>query len=93
MLTGFNTNVPYKGKTYHVQSEDTGGFKATVATLLYFKGSILARKSFNYSEVLDKDGWQGKVAGMMKKQHIAMIKELLAGVHVKAGGPEGAPAG
>ena len=90
MLTGFNTNVPYKGKTYHVQSEDSGEPKATVTTLLYLKGSLLARKSFNYSDVLDKDGWQGKVAGMMKKQHITMIKELVAGMHVKAGGPEGA---
>lgn len=93
MLTGFNTNVPYKDKTYHVQTEDTGEPKATVTTLLYFKGSILARKSFNYSDVLDKEGWQGKVAGMMKKQHITMIKELVAGMHSKAGGPEGASAG
>ncbi len=93
MLTGFNTNVPYKGKTYHVQSEDTGESSATVTTLLYFKGVILSRKSFNYSEMLDKDGWQVKVGGMMKKQHITMIKELVSGMHVKAEGPEGAPAG
>ncbi len=81
MLTGFNTNVPYKGRTYHVQTEDTGRDKATVVTLLYFQGTIVSRKSFTYAEMLAGEGWRPQVAGMMKKQHIAMIKELLAGMH------------
>ncbi len=81
MLTGFNTNVPYKGKTYHVQTEDTGEEKATVITLLYLQGTILARKSFVYGEKLGGAEWKAGVSGMMKKQHISMIKELLAGVH------------
>ncbi len=24
MITGFNTDVPYKGEVYHVQTEDKG---------------------------------------------------------------------
>jgi len=85
MLTGFNTNVPYKGKTYHVQTEDSGEKTATVTTLLYFQGTILARKTFRYSDMLGEDGWKDKVSEAMKKQHIGMIKELLAGGHAPAG--------
>lgn len=85
MLTGFNTNVPYKGKTYHVQTEDSGEKTATVTTLLYFQGTILARKNFKYDELLSEDDWKKKVAEKMKKQHIGMIRELLEGAHTKAG--------
>jgi hypothetical protein len=83
MLTGFNTNVPYKGKTFHVQTEDTGESSATVTTLLYFQGTILSRKSFVYRDQLEESDWKDKVAGMMKQQHIEMIKELLSGAHSK----------
>jgi hypothetical protein len=83
MLTGFNTNVPYKGKTFHVQTEDTGESSATVTTLLYYQGTILSRKSFTYKEQLGDADWKDKVSAMMKQQHITMIKELLSGAHSK----------
>jgi hypothetical protein len=85
MLTGFNTNVPYKEKTYHVQTEDSGETSATVTTLLYFQGTILSRQKFTYSETMSEVDWKKKVHAMMKKQHIAMIKELLSGAHTKEG--------
>lgn len=86
MLTGFNTNVPFKGKTYHVQTEDSGEKTTTVTTLLYLDGTILSRKSFSYAEMLNSDGWKEKVAVMMKQQHIGMIKEVLSGEHLRGGG-------
>ena len=83
MLTGFNTNVPYKGKTYHVQTEDSGEHSATVVTLLYFQGTILSRKAFTYTDQMADATWKDKVSGQMKQQHIMMIKELLSGAHNK----------
>lgn len=85
MLTGFNTNVPYKEKTYHVQTEDSGEASATVTTLLYYQGAILARRTFSYAEMKSQAEWRKEVHAMMKKQHIGMIKELLAGEHIKEG--------
>jgi hypothetical protein len=85
MLTGFNTNVPYKEKTYHVQTEDSGEASATVTTLLYYQGAIISRKTFSYSEMKSQEDWKKEVHAMMKKQHIGMIKELLAGAHIKEG--------
>ncbi|MFZ3121795.1 MAG: hypothetical protein WA104_00255 [Thermodesulfovibrionales bacterium] len=44
MLVGYNNNVTYKGKVYHVQTEDSGLNNPVIVTLLYFKGTILASK-------------------------------------------------
>jgi hypothetical protein len=85
MLTGFNTNVPYKGKTYHVETEDSGETSATVTTLLYFQGTILSRKKFTYAEMMSQEEWKKQVHAMMKKQHISIIKELLSPAHTKEG--------
>ncbi|MEJ2313716.1 MAG: hypothetical protein P8Y85_02850, partial [Nitrospirota bacterium] len=82
MLTGFNTNVPFRGETYHVQTEDSGEKASTVTTLLYLDGTILSRKSFNYAELLNAGGWKEKVSELMRKQHIEMIREVLAGAHL-----------
>ena len=41
MVTGFNTDVKYKGVTYHVQTEDKGPTTPMVLTLIYKGGEIL----------------------------------------------------
>ncbi|MGD2080517.1 MAG: hypothetical protein PVJ36_05255 [Nitrospirota bacterium] len=83
MLTGFNTNVPFRGKTYHVQTEDSGEQAPTVTTLLYLDGTILSRRSFSYAEMMSIEGWKEQVADKMRKQHIGMIREVLAGMHLR----------
>ena len=49
MLVGYNTNIPYKGKVYHVQTEDSGIKNPVIITHLYFHGSILASKKISYA--------------------------------------------
>lgn len=79
MLVGYNTNVPYKGKLYHVQTEDNGVRNPIIITLLYFKGTILASKKANYAEVAGSPDYKEKVRELMKEQHKTMIKELIRG--------------
>ena len=61
MHNGFNTNVPYKGKMYHVQTEDGGARNPVLTTMLYHKGEILATEKSSYAEVLVDDDWKEKV--------------------------------
>ena len=35
MITGFNTDVPYRGEVYHVQTEDKGTDNPMVESLIY----------------------------------------------------------
>jgi hypothetical protein len=81
MLVGYNTNVPYKGKLYHVQTEDNGLKNPLVVTLLYIKGTILASKKSSYAHLISEPDWKEKVRDLMKEQHKAMMKELIRGKH------------
>ena len=93
MLIGYNTNVPYKGTIYHVQTEDSGLKSPVIITLLYLKGTILASKKTNYSHLVDSPDYKEKVRELMKEQHKAMLRELIAGKHARetettSSGPE-----
>ncbi|MCX5716955.1 MAG: hypothetical protein NTW44_01330 [Nitrospirae bacterium] len=79
MLVGYNNNVTYKGKVYHVQTEDSGLNNPIIVTLLYFKGTILASKKTNYSHLIGIKDIKKSVREMMKEQHKAILKELIAG--------------
>jgi hypothetical protein len=79
VLIGYNTNVTYKGQTYHVQTEDNGRHSPFIITLLYLQGAILSSKKTNYAHILDLPDFEEKLRTLMKEQHKAMIKELLAG--------------
>ena len=79
MLVGYNTNITYKGVTYHVQTEDSGPKNPVIVTLLYLKGSILASKKTSYGHLLGDSELEKKVEAVMKNQHKSLIKELVAG--------------
>ena len=79
MLVGYNNNVTYKGKVYHVQTEDSGLNNPIIVTLLYIKGTILASKKTSYSHLIGNKDIKKSVRELMKEQHKAMLKELIAG--------------
>lgn len=79
MQVGYNTNIPYKGKIYHVQTEDTGIESYQLISLLYHKGAILVSKKSSYENLKDDPGLKEKVRGLMKEQHKTLCKELIAG--------------
>jgi hypothetical protein len=79
MLFGYNTNIPYKGKMYHVQTEDTGEDRHTLITLLYYEGAILRSKKASYADLIRLPDFASRVREMMKEQHKEMLKSLIAG--------------
>jgi hypothetical protein len=83
MLVGYNTNIPYKDKTYHVQTEDNGKNNPVIVTLLYSQGAILASKKTSYADIVSDHDYEHKVRELMKAQHKVMIKELIAGKYTK----------
>jgi len=83
MLVGYNTNIPYRGRLYHIQTEDNGLKNPIVITLLYYKGTILASKKFSYADLTASPDYKDKVRELMKEQHKGMIKELIRGLYTK----------
>jgi len=79
MLVGYNTNVRYKDKVYHIQTEDTGIDNPVIVTFLYYQGAIIASRKTNYANIINEPDYKEKVAKIMKVQHKYMIRELLSG--------------
>jgi hypothetical protein len=79
MLVGYNTNISYKNKVYHIQTEDSGKNNPVILTLVYSQGAILASRKTSYAHLVDDPDFQEKVRKLMKIQHKGMIRELTTG--------------
>ena len=71
-LLGYNHNVKYGGKIFHVQTEDSGPANPHLFTHLFFEGSIVASKRLHYDPVAPDE----EVRALMQSQHKAILKEL-----------------
>ncbi|MDX2023908.1 MAG: hypothetical protein SF187_26955 [Deltaproteobacteria bacterium] len=76
-VLGFNHNVRYHGRVYHVQTEDSGVSHNRIFTHLFFAGTIIASKRSDYPE----DVLEDQVKALMQTQHKAILKELKQGVY------------
>lgn len=79
MITGFNTDVSYQGRVYHVQTEDRGQDKPFLESLVYIGGTIIAKKRTPYSEQLSKGATEEMIASLLKRQHQVIIAAIKAG--------------
>ena len=78
MITGFNTDVKYKGVVYHVQTEDKGTANPLIETLIYKGGEILGSRRLPYGDVV-KDGSETAITKLMEDQHKNIIMEVKRG--------------
>jgi hypothetical protein len=79
MITGFNTNVRYHGRTFHVQTEDSGRANPHVISHLYLGGTILASEKREYVDLLGSENLTVLVRRLMERQHKAMLDRLKRG--------------
>ena len=79
MVPGYNTDFTYRGQTFHIQTEDHGVANPVVVSLLYHRGAILASRRTSYAELLGRTDCVEQLKELMKSQHKALMRELLAG--------------
>jgi hypothetical protein len=79
MLSGFNHNIKFRGKIYHVQTEDGGKANPSILTHVFLGGVILDSVRWPYEDILGKPSWQVVLKDRMKVQHLEEIRRLLAG--------------
>lgn len=79
MITGFNTDVPYDGCVYHVQTEDRGRDHPILESLVYVGGTIIAKKLTPYDEHVKQGVSEDIIAGLLRRQHQVMIAAIKAG--------------
>lgn len=79
-LLGFNNNVRYKGRLFHIQTEDSGIKYCRVVTHLFADGGRILRTSrTDYSAQLDASDFTERIRRLMKEQHRAMFAALRSG--------------
>jgi hypothetical protein len=81
MVPGFNTDFKYRGQTFHVQTEDNGIANPVVVSLLYHRGAILASRKTSYAELVGEAECVEQLKELMKSQHKALMRELIAGAY------------
>lgn len=84
MLTGFNTNVRYRGLGFHVQTEDGGRNRPRLVTHLFREGEILATLRTDYGDLLDQKDpdspeVEEAIRELMQEQHKEMLRRLTRG--------------
>lgn len=79
MLSGFNHNLRYKGKVYHIQTEDGGRDNPQIITHVFLGGVILGTVRKSYEDILDKPDWQDALRDRMKAQQLEEIRKLFSG--------------
>ncbi|MBC7932808.1 MAG: hypothetical protein H7Z38_19785 [Rubrivivax sp.] len=79
MITGFNTDIPHEGVTYHVQTEDKGLDTPLILSLVYVGGAIIASKRTRYDDLL-QTGFDEKVlTERLQRQHKLICAAIRAG--------------
>ncbi|CAN5493114.1 hypothetical protein BH09MYX1_BH09MYX1_60090 [soil metagenome] len=77
---GFNNNVKYKDRVYHIQTEDSGLNKPHIITHLFADGGrVIKSHKRNYGDQLTREDITLHVRGLMKGQQMEMIVALRDG--------------
>lgn len=92
IVRGYNHDVPYGGRIFHVQTEDSGRARGHIFTHLFHGGTIVASSKVAY----DPKAAGAQIVELAKQSHKAMMRRLVRGDldHVIArcvGAPSPAP--
>lgn len=83
MQIGYNNDVKYREKTFHIQTEDRGEASASIETQIFHAGAILDTSIISYTRVLksteDIDERIEKIRALMQGNHKLLYKRLFAG--------------
>jgi hypothetical protein len=79
MIPGYNHNVKYKDRVYHVQTEDSGVANPHVITHLFVGGNIVESRKTSYANLVGKDRLTEELVNIMQGQHKGMLKDLIGG--------------
>jgi hypothetical protein len=78
-VVGYNHNVKYAERVYHVQTEDSGLPHAHFITHLFVGGNIVASMKSSYADNARDPDLPRLIRQLMERQHKLMLRRLVAG--------------
>ena len=94
MLIGYNNDVQYRGKTFHIQTEDRGMASKQIETQIFHAGAILDTRIVSYEDLLDasnRSKQNKSIKSLMQTTHKELFKNLMSGEYDHFVGLEAAP--
>ena len=79
MQFGYNKNIKYKGKLYHIQTEDGGRANPVVTTQLFIGGAVIASRRTDYLDIIASGEFEARVKDIVREQYRSIIKDLTSG--------------
>ena len=82
MLIGYNNDVEYRGKKFHIQTEDHGKSTAKIESQIFHEGQILDTEIIDYDSVLeeeDDDDVDKRLKSLLVATHKGLYKRLVSG--------------
>jgi hypothetical protein len=79
VITGFNTDIPFEGVTYHVQTEDKGLETPLILSLVYVGGAIIAAKRTPYEDLISSGFDEKVLTERLQRQHKLICAAIKAG--------------
>jgi hypothetical protein len=78
-MSGFNSEVKYKGALFHVQTQDSGPGARCIESLIYTSGKLISSRKTYYTSFLAIPRLQEKIQQILEDQHNAILKEIADG--------------
>jgi hypothetical protein len=79
MIPGYNHNVKYKDRIFHVQTEDSGVENPHIITHVFVGGNIIESRKTSYADIVKSDRLNEMLVELMQDQHKAMLRDLIVG--------------
>ena len=79
MVPGYNHNINYKGRVYHIQTEDSGINNPHIITHVFVGGNIVSSRKTSYADIVAVENVSEMIVELMQNQHKGMLKDLIRG--------------
>ena len=79
MITGHNTDVQFRGRVYHVQTEDKGVRNPVIETLIYSKGQVIQAIRSSYADLVGDTFNDADLVARIEAQHRNCIRDVRNG--------------
>lgn len=80
MQKGFNSDVQYKGQSYHVQTEDWGLSNPFLVSRVFRQGVVVKTVKVSYQEAFARNKITAEVIQLaLRRQHHEMMDSLISG--------------
>lgn len=80
MLTGYNHNLPYKNRVFHLQTEDGGPSSKTITSTVFLDGAVIETRKADYSDTEGASTGADVIRKLMEQQHRTLAEDLRGGL-------------